>query len=79
MAEIYLFPKTAEEQEAERQLTEAMHTLNAAIKHAAQCGFEIELRPGKWSFTKYTGTPVPYIDFTARLPGRHAQPEFVEF
>jgi hypothetical protein len=62
MAEIYLFPKTAEEQEAERQLTEAMRALNAAIKHAAQCGFEIELRPGTWSFTTYTRTPVPYID-----------------
>ncbi|WP_324765572.1 hypothetical protein SO078_29890 (plasmid) [Sinorhizobium meliloti] len=78
MAEIFLFPKTAEEQEAERQLTEAMHALNAAIKHATQCGFEIELRPGTWSFTTYTRTPVPYIDFTVRLPGRHVQPEFVE-
>ncbi|MDX0775296.1 hypothetical protein GOD44_12560 [Sinorhizobium medicae] len=45
MTEIFLFPKTAEEQEAERQLTEAMHALNAAIEHAAQCGFEVELRP----------------------------------
>lgn len=44
MVEIYLFPKTAEEQEAERRLTEALHTFNAAIKHAAQCGFDIELR-----------------------------------
>ncbi|MDX1045481.1 hypothetical protein GOL40_19470 [Sinorhizobium medicae] len=78
MAEIYPFPKTAEEQEAERQLTEAMHALNAAIKHAAQCGFAIELRPGTWSFTTYTRTPVPYIDFTARLPGRQKPPEFVE-
>ncbi|MDX0106673.1 hypothetical protein GOL82_28425 [Sinorhizobium medicae] len=78
MGENYLFPKTAEEQEAERQLTEAMHTFNAAIKHAAQCGFEIELRPGTWSFTTYTRTPVPYIDLTARLPGRHVQPELVE-
>jgi hypothetical protein len=78
MAEIYLFPKTAEEQEAERQLTEAMRTFNAAIKQAAKCGFEIELRPGTWSFTTYTRTPVPYIDFIARLPGRHAPPEFVE-
>ncbi|MDW9451693.1 hypothetical protein GOA58_29350 [Sinorhizobium meliloti] len=41
MADIYPFPKTAEEQEAERQLTEVMHTFNAAIKHAVQCGFEI--------------------------------------
>ncbi|MGH0280728.1 hypothetical protein [Sinorhizobium meliloti] len=78
MAEIYPFPKSAEEQEAERKLTEAMHALNAAIKNAAQCGFEIELKPGTWSFTTYTRTPVPYIGFTARLPGRHAQPEFVE-
>lgn len=78
MAEIYPFPKTAEEQGAERQLTEAMHAFNAAIKHAAQCGFEIELRPGTWSFTSYTRTAVPYIDLTARLPGRHVQPEFVE-
>ncbi|RVH02322.1 hypothetical protein [Sinorhizobium meliloti] len=78
MGENYLFPKTAEEQEAEGQLTEAMHTFNAAIKHAAQCGFEIELRPGTWSFTTYTRTPVPYIDLTARLPGRHVQPELVE-
>lgn len=78
MAEIYPFPKTADEQEAEHRLTEAMHTLNAAIKHAAQCGFEIELRPGTWSFTSYTRTPVPYIDFTARLPGRQKPLEFVE-
>jgi hypothetical protein len=78
MAEIYLFPQTAEEQEAERQLTEAMHTFNAAIKRAAQCGFDIELRPGTWSFTTYTRTPVPYIGFTARLPGRYVEPEFVE-
>ena len=78
MAEIYPFPKTAEEQEAEHQLTEAMNTFNAAIKHAAQCGFEIELRPGTWSFTTYTRTPVPYIDFTARLPAGNVQPEFIE-
>jgi hypothetical protein len=78
MAEIYQFPKTAEEQEAERQLTEAMRTFNAAVKHAAKCGFEIELRPGTWSFTTYTRTPVPYISFTARPPGRNVQPEFVE-
>jgi hypothetical protein len=78
MAEIYLFPKTAEEQEAERQLTEAMHAFNAAVKRAAQCGFDIELRPGTWSFTTYTRTPVPYVDLTALLPGRHAPPEFVE-
>ncbi|RVG32131.1 hypothetical protein [Sinorhizobium meliloti] len=78
MGEIHQFPKTAEEQEAERQLTEAMHTFNAAIKRAAQCGFEIELRPGTWSFTTYTRTPVPYIDLTARLPGSQVQPEFVE-
>lgn len=78
MAEIYPFPKTADEQEAEHRLAEAMHALNAAIKHAAQCGFEIELRPGTWSFTTYTRMPVPYLDFTARLPGRHVVPEFVE-
>ncbi|MQW59524.1 hypothetical protein [Sinorhizobium meliloti] len=78
MADIYPFPKTAEEQEAERQLTEAMHTFNAAIKHAVQCGFEIELRPGTWSFTTYTRTPVPYIDFAARRPEREVQPEFTE-
>lgn len=78
MAEIYLFPKTAEEQEAERQLTEAMYAFNAAIKHAAKSGFEIELKPGTWSFTTYTRTPVPYIDLTARLRGRHVQPELVE-
>ncbi|PND29089.1 hypothetical protein [Sinorhizobium sp. M4_45] len=78
MAEIYLFPKTAEEQEAERQLTEAMHTFNAAIKRAAQCGFDIELRPGTWSFTSYSRAPVPYINFTAGLPERRRPPEFAE-
>ncbi|RVL12595.1 hypothetical protein [Sinorhizobium meliloti] len=78
MGENYLFPKTAEEQEAERQLTEAMHTFNAAIKHAAQCGFEIELRPGTWSFTSYSRAPVPYVDVIARLQGRQKPPEFVE-
>ncbi|UTG96503.1 hypothetical protein KEM44_23140 [Sinorhizobium meliloti] len=46
MGEIHQFPKTAEEQEAERQLTEAMHTFNVAIKHAVQCGFEIETEAG---------------------------------
>ncbi|OHV80066.1 hypothetical protein [Ensifer sp. LCM 4579] len=78
MAEIYQFPKTAQEQEAERQLTEAMRAFNAAVKNAAKCGFEIELMPGTWSFTNYSRSPVPFINFTARLPGRRMEPEFGE-
>lgn len=65
MGEIHEFPKTADQRAAERQLIDAMHAFNEAIKRAAKCGFEIEIMQKSWSFTTYSRDPVPYVDVTA--------------
>ena len=78
MVEIYHFPKTTDQREAEHRLVAAMTNLNDAIRHAAKCGFEIRVSQVEAHAT-YSAAPVPYVNIAAYLPGRPRQPEFTEF